>query len=139
MARLVFKPGAVRTYSTTQARKSVRSTTAAVNRQARQNAPGGDYSTGRLKRSITWSVQTAGWNVRGRSGSDLPYAIFPERGASAHEIRPVNRTHLRFFWRRVGRWVRLDEVNHPGQRPQNYMTRALTDIAPQRGYRVVIY
>jgi hypothetical protein len=139
VARLVLKPGAVRDFATLQARKDVRSTTIAVNRQARQNAPGGSYSTGRLKKSINWSVQTSGWNVRGRSGSDLSYAIFPERGASAHEIRPVGKPFLRFYWRRVGRWVRLSEVNHPGQAAQNYMTRALLDIAPQRGYRVVIY
>lgn len=139
MARLVLKPGAVRTFATTQARKDVRSTTAAINRQARANAPGGDYSTGRLKKSIKWSVQTAGWNVRGRSGSDLSYAIFPERGASAHEITPMSKPFLKFYWRRVGRWVRLSHVNHPGQPAQNYMIRALTDIAPQRGYRVVIY
>ena len=139
MARLVLKPGAVRNFATLQARKDVRSTTVAVNRQARQNAPGGSYSTGRLKKSIKWSIQTAGWNVRGTSGSDLPYAIFPERGAAAHTIRPIGKPYLRFYWRRVGRWVRFDEVNHPGQSAQNYMTRALLDIAPQRGYRVVIY
>ena len=84
-------------------------------------------------------MQTSGWNVRGRSGSDLPYAIFPERGARAHVIHPVNKPQLKFYWRRVGRWVRFNRVNHPGQDAQHYMIRALTTVAPFYGYKVVIY
>lgn len=139
MARLSFKPGAVRTFATTQARKDVRKTTAAINRAARRNAPGGTYSTGTLKTSINWSVQTAGWNVRGRSGSDLDYAIFPERGTRPHLILPRRAPHLRFYWRRIGRGVRLARVNHPGQRAQNFMTEALIAVAPRYGYKVIIY
>lgn len=139
MARLQFPPGAVQKFATKTALKSVRVTTDAINRQARSNAPGGTYSTGALKKSINWSVQRAGWNVRGQSGSDLPYAIFPEKGASAHRIIPVNRTHLSFYWRRVGRWVKFNSVNHPGQDAQHYMTRALEQVAPLHGYKVVIY
>lgn len=139
MARLVLNQGQVRGLSLKLATDSVRSTTAAVNRQARRNAPGGVYSTGNLKRSINWSVRTGATSATGRSGSDLNYAIFPERGASAHQIDARRREFLSFYWRRVGRWVKFKHVSHPGQAAQNYMTRALLDIAPQRGYKVVIY
>lgn len=139
MATLVLKPGAVKTFAITQAAKSVRTTTAAVNRQARQNAPGGLYSTGRLKSSINWSMTIAGTMVRGRSGSELDYAIFPEKGTQPHIIRPRTAPHLRFYWRRVGRVVRLNQVSHPGSAAQNYMTNALSTIAPRHGYKVVIY
>lgn len=139
MGRLVFKPGAVQLFATNQAAKSVRITTSAVTRQAKRNAPGGLYSTGRLKASINWSIQTAGWNVRGTSGSDLPWAIFPEQGTRPHTIRAKNAPHLTFYWRRVGRVVRFREVSHPGQKAQNYLTNALSEIAPRYGYKVVIY
>lgn len=140
MARLEFKPGAVPRFANVAARRDVQRTLVLINRQARDNAPGGPYSTGALKRSIKWKVTT---NIRGRvageSGSDLPYAIFPERGTQPHAIYPVRSPYLKFFWRRLGRVVRLPRVSHPGSPAQNYMTRALLEVAPRRGYRVVIY
>lgn len=139
MARLEFKPGAVRNYVTTQARKEVRSCTAAINRKARRNAPGGPYSTGRLKASINWSVQTFGWNVRGRSGSELIYAYSVHEGQPARTITPKRAPYLAFYWRKLGRRVRLPIVHHPGTAPQPYLVQALLTEAPQFGFKVVIY
>jgi hypothetical protein len=139
MARLQFKPGAVRTFATTQARKDVWACTAAVNRRARRNAPGGPYSTGRLKQSINWSVQTAGWNIRGRSGSDLIYAYSVHEGQPARVITAKRKPHLVFYWRRVGRIVRRFSVNHPGTAPQPYLVQALLTEAPLYGFKVVVY
>ncbi len=139
MARLQFKPGAVRTFATTQARKEVRACTAAVNRRARRNAPGGPYSTGRLKASIHWSVQTAGWNVRGVSGTDLIYAMSVHDGQPARRIVAKRAPHLVFYWRRVGRVVRRFSVNHPGTAPQPFLVQALRTEAPKFGFKVVIY
>ena len=139
MARLEFRPGAVRNFAQSRALKSVRETTAAVNRGATRRAPGGLYSTGRLKNSITWSVQAAGSNVRGRSGSELEYAIYPERGTRPHRITPRQAPHLRFYWRKRGVWFKGPAVNHPGQQAQNFMTDALQEIAPRYGYKVIIY
>lgn len=129
----------VRTTSLSLARKSVRQTTAAVNRKAVSNAPGGQYSTGRLKQSIKWSMRTVGVSVVGESGSDLTYAIFPERGADPHVILPRNATNLRFFWRKRGVWFRGPRVDHPGQKAQNFLTEALSTVAPRYGYKVIIY
>lgn len=92
-----------------------------------------------MKNSINWSVRTAGRHVRGRSGSELSYAIFPERGTPPHLILPRRAAHLRFYWRKIGRHVRLLSVNHPGQRAQNFLTEALVDVAPRYGYKVVIF
>lgn len=139
MARLEFKPGAVQRFATTQARKDVRQVTAAINRKARRNAPGGPYSTGRLKASINWSVQTAGYNVRGRSGSELIYAYSVHEGQPAREITPKRAPFLQFYWRRVGRVVRRMHVNHPGTASQPYLVQALLTEAPLYGYKVVIY
>jgi hypothetical protein len=140
MARLVFKPGAVPTFANVVARQDVQRTLVLINRQARDNAPGGPYSTGNLKRSIRWRITI---NIRGRvageSGSELDHAIFAERGTQPHEILPRGAYNLRFYWRRVGRVVSLPRVSHPGMDAQNFMTRALLSVAPRRGYRVVIY
>jgi hypothetical protein len=139
VARLQFKPGAVNAFATTQARKDVRSTTAAINRKARRNAPGGPYSTGALKRSINWTVTTIGSSVVGRSGSDLIYAYSVHEGQPARLITPKRAPYLAFFWRRIGRRVRLPYVNHPGTAPQPYMVQALLTEAPLYGYKVIIY
>lgn len=139
MARLQFKPGAVQTFVTTQARKEVRACTVAVNRKARRNAPGGPYSTGRLKSSINWRVQTFGYNVRGRSGTDLIYAMSVHEGQPARKITPKRAPYLAFYWRKVGRRVRLASVNHPGTAPQPFMVQALLTEAPLYGFKVIIY
>lgn len=118
---------------------NVRTVTRLINDQARDKAPGGPYSTGRLKSSIHWSISHAGQVVVGQSGSDLDYAIFPERGTRPHDIYPRTAPALRFFWRRVGRTVRLAHVSHPGSAAQNFMTNALLQIAPRYGYRVFLY
>lgn len=139
-SRVTFKPGAVRAFATLTARKDVRKTVVEINKLARKIAPGGPYSTGTLKRSIHWDVTTAGYYVRGRSGSDLPYAYLVHEGAGPHKIRPRRPDgHLVFYWRKAGRKVRLREVNHPGQAEQPYLTVPLLLIAPRRGYKVTIY
>ena len=139
MARRQFKPGAVQAFATTQARKEVRSCTAAVNRRARRNAPGGSYSTGRLKASINWSMRTVGWSVVGESGSELIYARSVHEGQPARVITPKRAPYLDFYWRKVGRRVQLGRVNHPGTAPQPYLAQALLTEAPKYGFKVIIY
>lgn len=139
VARLQFKPGAVTRFATTQARKDVRTVTAAINRKARRNAPGGPYSTGALKRSINWHVTTLRTTVVGVSGSALIYAYSVHEGQPARVITPKRAPYLAFYWRRVGRRVRFLSVNHPGTAPQPYMVQALLTEAPLYGYKVVIY
>lgn len=139
MARLQLNQAQVRATPIRQVTPLVRKTTSEINRVGIRNAPGGSYSTGRLKASITWNVKVQGTDVKGTSGSDLDYAIFPERGTKPHRIVPRRAPHLRFYWRRVGHVVRFNSVNHPGSAAQNYMTRALLTVAPRKGFKVVIY
>lgn len=140
MARVVFPPGQPARFGNVEARKLVVSCTAAVNNQARRNAPGGPYSTGRLKASINWSVtrNLPGWGVTAQSGSELIYANSVHGGQPARRIVPVRATYLRFYWRKVGRRVRLSSVNHPGTKAQPYLTDALREIAPRFGFEVSI-
>ena len=139
-SRVVFPPGQPARFGNFEARKLVISCTAAVNRQARQNAPGGPYSTGRLKASINWSLtrNNPGLGVTATSGSDLIYANSVHGGQPARRIVPVRATYLRFYWRKVGRRVRFLSVNHPGTKAQPYLTDALKTIAPRYGFKVSV-
>lgn len=137
--RVEFQPGAVRNFVTREGLKLVRTCTFQVNKQAKRNAPGGPYSTGRLKRSINYRIQTAGWVVRGISGSDLIYANSVHQGSPARKITAKRAPHLKFYWRRVGKVVTPVSVNHPGTTAQPYLTDALLSVAPRYGFRVTIY
>lgn len=140
MARVVFPVGQPARFGNFLARRQVVSCVSAVNRQARQNAPGGPYSTGRLKGSINWSLtrNQPGSGVTAVSGSELIYARSVHEGQPAREIIPVRAPRLVFYWRRVGRLVRLPRVSHPGTSAQPYLTDALKTVAPRYGFRVVI-
>lgn len=140
MARLVFPPGAVPLFASSKARPLVRNTLKSVTSQARRNAPGGSYSTGRLKSSMRWemTIDIPG-KVGGVSGSDLIYANSVHGGQPARRIVPVRAPQLVFYWRKVGRVVHRRSVNHPGTKAQPYLTDALLKVAPTRGFRVVIY
>lgn len=141
MARLELNQAAVRKAADDPARKLVRITTSAVSRQARSNAPGGPYSTGRLKASINWEMtkDVPGDEVSAQCGSPLIYANSVHQGQPARRIVPVRAKLLRFYWRRVGRVVHRRSVNHPGTQAQPYLTDALKQIAPRYGFKVVIY
>lgn len=140
MARVVFPTGQPARFGNFLARRLVVSCTAAVNRQARQNAPGGPYSTGRLKASINWSItrNIPGQSVMGVSGSELIYANSVHGGQPARTIVPVRARLLRFYWRKLGRRVALKRVSHPGTEAQPYLTDALKTVAPRYGFRVSI-
>ena len=128
----------VRSTSIRLAREEVRGLTASINRRARSNAPGGPYSTGRLKASINWSIRTIGDKVVGVSGSDLVYAYSVHEGQPARTITAKRAPMLSFYWRRVGKQVKFFKVNHPGTAPQPYLVQALLTQAPLYGFRVVV-
>lgn len=140
MARLQFKPGAVPTFANKEAKRLVQSTLRAVNAQARRNAPGGPYSTGRLKGNIFWGLTREDrGGVSGVSGSPLVYAYSVHEGQPARTIVPVRKPRLVFFWRRTGMVEKFLSVSHPGTKGQPYLTDALIKVAPARGFRVVIF
>lgn len=138
--RLQFKPGAVPAFANRHAKRLVQTTLRQTTVQARRNAPGGPYSTGRLKGSIFYGLTREDrGGVSGVSGSPLIYAHSVHEGQPARVIVPVRARKLVFFWRRAGRVVVRDSVSHPGTTGQPYLTSALLRVAPAHGFRVVIY
>ena len=48
------------------------------------------------------------------------YAAAIDKGARAHEFGPRNAPYLHFYWPKVGHWVNLLWVKHPGNRPYHF-------------------
>ena len=77
--------------------------------------------TGRLKRSIRiYGHRKVGSGQRMYIGSSVPYALMHHNGTKRHMIFPKKRSYLKF--RNKGVIVFARSVNHPGTRPNRYLT-----------------
>lgn len=79
-------------------------------------------------------VRTSGGRIL-RIINDAAYAAAIDGGSKAHIIRPTGRgpriggpTRLRFFSKKLGHWVSVREVHHPGTKPYRFLYYA-TDAA----------
>lgn len=89
-----------------------------------QKYPGFTPRTGKLQRSTKHRVvRTAGGRVL-KLTNNRAYAPSIDGGARPHVIVPRNKPRLRFFWKKIGRWVSAKKVNHPGNRPYKFLYRA---------------
>lgn len=83
--------------------------------------------TGTLKSSIVkrFAQDPAGPSIQIGvfSGPALAYARFHHEGTAPHPIE--GNPLLVFFWPKVGRVVFFRHVNHPGTKPNRYLTDAL--------------
>lgn len=82
--------------------------------------------TGELRRGLRMSQSR---DTRGRwsTGYDVistaPHTMFVIKGTRPHKI--TGNPLLGFFWPKVGSFVVFHSVNHPGTRPNNFLSRAL--------------
>jgi hypothetical protein len=82
---------------------------------------------GTLRDSIVVRLARGGtWGVTAIVGSNDPIALWHHEGTVAHLIVPRRRKWLAFYWKRVGAVVFAKRVNHPGTRPNRYLTDALS-------------
>ena len=58
-----------------------------------------------------------------------PHAMPLEVGSIPHIIRAKNAPYLRFYSPKIGRWVRIKEVNHPGNDPYHVVLDAFAAAA----------
>ena len=147
MARVVLQRTNARRESGQAALRFTRKVLREMQFQARLNLFGGPYTQGNLARSIKIDGPFLdGHGARGSVGSDLPYADAVERGAglwgpsmSKFLIVPYRTRLLHFYWRRLGRQVKLPYVNHPGQRPKKYLERAAKEIGRRHNMIILTY
>lgn len=87
------------------------------------------YPGGALRTSIHIERETPTTEgLEGKVGSNRSYAKVHHEGSRPHVIVPRRRGGvLRFWWAKVGRIVYRKRVNHPGTRPNPYLTRWLKE------------
>jgi hypothetical protein len=91
----------------------------------------GQLIVGRLQLMGEAAKAFGGHSVR--VGSALIYAPYVVGGTRAHTILP--RTKQALFWPGAAHPVR--SVQHPGTKPNPFMTDALTEVGPQIEERIV--
>lgn len=104
---------------------------------ARREAP---VRTGLLRVSLSDTREFTTLRVTHRVGTRVNYAYLVHGGARAHRIvprRPGGR--LMFFWKKVGRWVSLASVNHPGFKGTPYLQRPLVVYGNAARFRVIVF
>lgn len=82
--------------------------------------------TGQLRRSINYKVARDGRGLGVTVGSNNRIALLHHQGARPHVIYPRRAKVLRFYSR--GRIVYAQVVNHPGTRPNRYLTDNLRKV-----------
>jgi hypothetical protein len=81
---------------------------------------------GTLRDSIVMRLVRGGpWGVTAIVGSNDAIALWHHEGTVPHVIVPVRRRWLWFYWKRIGATVFAKRVNHPGTKPNRYLTNAL--------------
>lgn len=83
---------------------------------------------GTLRDSIVTRLVTSGGQPFVEVGSEDEIALWHHEGTVPHPIVPRNAKRLVFWSARAGRVVYARKVNHPGTRPNRYLTDSLSVI-----------
>lgn len=115
-----------------RAEREVRGCTRAVFNRANVLTP---VDTGNLRAGNQMlPVRRAATKVTSGVTNRVKYAGAVHDGARPHIIRARRKKALRF--RMGGHVVIVKSVRHPGNRARPWLTRALREVAPARGFRV---
>jgi len=144
MAKLILNPIAVRETAEQggmkKMRPMLRQSVFLAKRMApkgRNYSPSGPRHGGDLQKSLQADIPkiTSG-TIRSRVGSKLKYAASVSEGADPHIIRARKARVLAFYWNVKGQTVFFPRVNHPGQRANKYLHRAVRLAALANGFAV---
>jgi hypothetical protein len=91
----------------------------------------------KLRPAIPFDTGNAVMKTKGRMVSykkfkiQMPkYMWYVEFGAQPHKIEARNKPYLRFFWKKMGVWMTVKSVNHPGNRPQPFIRHTINKYLP---------
>lgn len=104
---------------------------------SRNDIPGGRRRTsggrfvsqrkpGTLRDSIVKRLIDKGGRPTMQVGSDDPVALWHHEGTQPHAIRAKNAPKLVFYWAKVGSVVAFTAVQHPGTKPNRFLTDSLS-------------
>ncbi|MEH6957220.1 HK97-gp10 family putative phage morphogenesis protein [Neobacillus drentensis] len=102
-----------------------------VEAEAKQRAP---VDTGDLRRRITHVTQHTDDESRAKIGTNLEYAPVIEEGSKPHKIKRNDGKPLKI--KIDGKWVTVDEVNHPGTKAQPFLRPAIDENAGEIQERI---
>jgi len=88
---------------------------------AQEEAP---KRTGEFASKIAYRTFVSGDTDELRVYTQQPLGKWILEGTRPHVIRAKNAPILRFYWHKVGRVVYFKSVNHPGTKPNPFMSRA---------------
>lgn len=134
MARVRIDHNDLRRVIMGEARRELERSGRLVLNRARILAP---VDTGRLRSSLDMRFRRTGTlRPSVQVFSNVDYAAYVNDGTRPHIIRPRNSGGVLRF-RMGGRTVYARYVNHPGTEARPFLDRALSEVASQRGYRIV--
>lgn len=84
------------------------------------------FRTGELRRRMEIKRKVIRTGLEGQVGSPVKYALLHHQGTRPHVILPRRAKSLRFVV--GGKVVFAKRVNHPGTRPNLYLTRWLREV-----------
>lgn len=124
MADFEINEGRLNAHVMSQLDKFARSFVRQVAVEAKTLAP---VRSGNLKGKISADpVRRVGpWRIETGVTSAAKYSAPVHEGARPHVIRARNAPVLSFFWPKVGRRVAFKSVNHPGNAPNPFLTKAV--------------
>lgn len=135
----------IRTQSIEAGRRLITKVVDEVEDGARNILAFGPYTHQNLVRGLRREIRYSAYMVEGRvgiSGKRYPYAASVEGGARRHHI-PLSPKiwpgHLYFYWRKVGRYVSFQQVDHPGQTGKAYLRIPLLVVGPKYNMKVFTY
>jgi hypothetical protein len=80
-----------------------------------------------LRDSIVKRLVTGTWPTM-KIIAQKPYAYFVHEGTEPHEIRPRQKSVLRFYSQQAGGFVFARVVQHPGTKPLRYLTDTAREV-----------
>lgn len=160
MARVRVYRAQLRVKSLAIATRIVEQVAFEIEQQATVICLHGPYTTGNLALQMYRRPPVVtGDRVAARVGNRASYARIAHDGAKIHDIFPkgaprtyrfgrARRPTLRFFWRRVGKTVWMNQIpggpntvgrSHPGYAGKKFLVRPLIDVAARHNMNIVVY
>jgi hypothetical protein len=91
--------------------------------------------SGALKSKLRIEVSGGGSDWLIKPTSDVPYLKFVINDTAPHLILPVRAPALAFFWKKVGKPVKLPRVQHPGTKANRFDEKAMGLTRPELSQR----
>jgi len=98
--------------------------------------PGGTGVPGQMRMKTRYERKTSAGSVSLNYGTGVKYARWVVGGAKPHLILPVAAKALRFYGGHGQMFIYRKRVNHPGNAPNPYPTRAIKSVQQQLEQRL---